>query len=385
MNISRNTLRDALALVSKAAGSGSTLPILTCVDLQAESDHLTLTANNLEMVIRTRITVLCIDAQAKAPFSAAVPAGVLASIVSASDAETIELTFDEPGLTMKVASGGAKSKIKAISHEEFPPAPQANLLLGRLPGQALKNALKRVAIAASCDLARPALNGVQLAQIGTDVYLAAADGFRLAAYRLETPLDFPEGHTSLIIPRQSVSKLIQILPDDDEVGLFISNNAAVILFAWEAASVWIQLVDMPFPDWKAIIPPGFKHTLSLPGREAITALNRAEVFAREANHVIRFKPSGEGGLVIEGNSDETGKSETMLDVPMPFQISFNGPFAKQAIEAISADAVHLHLNAANTPAMFSNGSDRYVYILMPMVDTTSVEAQARAASQIEAA
>ena len=142
---------------------------------------------------------------------------------------------------------------------------------------------------------------------------------------------------------------------------------------------------MAFPDWKAIIPPGFKHTLNLPGREAITAINRADVFAREANHVIRFKPGGEGGLVIEGNSDETGKSETVLEVSMPFQVSFNGLFAKQGLEAISADAVHLHLNAANAPAMFSNGSDRYVYVLMPMVDTTSVEAQAKAASQVETA
>ena len=380
MNVLRDTLREALALVSKATSSGSTLPVLTCVDLQAETDNMILTANNLEMVIRTRI-----NAQAKAPFSVAVPAGVLASIVSASDAETIELTFDEPTLTMKVTSGGAKSKIKAVSHEEFPPVPEATILLGRLPGQALKAALKRVVIAASCDMARPALNGVQLAKIGTDVYLAAADGFRLAAYRLETPLDFPAGHTSLVLPRQPVTKLTQILPDEAEIGMFISTNAASILFAWETASVWIQLIDSPFPDWKQIVPPGFKHTLSLPGREAITALNRADVFAREANHVIRFKPGDEGGLVIEGTSDETGKSETVLDVSMPFQIAFNGLFAKQGLEAISADAVHLHLNASNSPALFTNGSDRFIYILMPMIDTTSVVAQAQAAAKVEAA
>ena len=380
MNVLRDTLREALALVSKAASTGSTLPVLTCVDLQAETDNMILTANNLEMVIRTRI-----NAQAKAPFSVAVPAGVLASIVSASDAETIELLFDEPTMAMKVTSGGAKSKIKAVSHEEFPPVPEATILLGRLPGQALKAALKRVVIAASCDMARPALNGVQLAKIGTDVYLAAADGFRLAAYRLETPLDFPAGHTSLVLPRQSVTKLIQILPDEAEIGMFISSNAASILFAWETASVWIQLIDSPFPDWKQIIPPGFKHTLSLPGRDVITALNRADVFAREANHVIRFKPGDEGGLVIEGTSDETGKSETALEVAMPFQIAFNGLFAKQGIEAISADAVHLHLNASNSPAMFTNGSDRFIYILMPMIDTTSVVAQAQAAAKVEAA
>jgi len=380
VNVLRDTLRDALALVSKAAGSITTMPVLTCVDLQADNNELTLTANNLEIVIRTRISVLT-----TAPFSAAVPAGVLVSIVSASDAETIELSFDETTLTMKVASGGAKSKIKAISHEEFPPTPNATVLLGRLPGQTLKTALKRVVIAASTESSRPALNGVQLAKIGADVYLAAADGFRLAAYRLEIPLDFPAGHTSLVMPRQSVTKLSQILPDEAEIGIFISSNAASILFSWETASVWIQLIDSAFPDWKQIIPPAFKHTLNLPGREAITALNRADVFAREANHVIRFKPGGEGGLVIEGNSDETGKSETTLDVAMPFQIAFNGLFAKQGLEAINADAVHLHLNSANTPAMFSNGSDRFIYILMPMVDSTTAVAQAQAAARVEAA
>ena len=380
MDVLRDTLRDALALVSRAASTGSTLPVLTCVDLQVDKDSLTLTANNLEMVIRTRVNVL-----GKAAFSAAVPAGVLTSIVSASDAETIELTFDESTLTMKVASGGAKSKIKAFPHEEFPPVSSATVLLGRLPGQALKTALKRVVVAASCDIVRPALNGVQLAQIGADVYLAAADGFRLAAYRLETSLDFPTGHTSLVLPRQSVTKLIQILPDGVDIGIFISSNSSAIQFAWGTTSVWIQLVDSTFPDWKQIVPPGFKHLLSLPGREVITALNRADVFAREANHVIRFKPGGDGGLVIEGTSDETGKSETTLDVAMPFQIAFNGLFAKQGLEAISADAIHLHLNASNSPAMFTNGSDRFIYILMPMIDTTSVVAQAQAAAKVEAA
>ena len=169
------------------------------------------------------------------------------------------------------------------------------------------------------------------------------------------------------------------------MSIHISAKATAILFSWENTSVWIQLIDSSFPDWKQIVPPDFKYTLSLPGREAITALDRADVFAREANHVIRFTPGTEGGLVIEGNSDETGKSETILEVSMPFQVSFNGLFAKQGLEAISADAVHLHLNASNAPAMFSNGSDRYIYVLMPMVDTTSVAAQAKAALQVEAA
>ncbi len=379
MDILHNPLRDALAPVSKATGSGSTLSILACVDLQAAQGGLT--GDNLEMVIRTRI-----NARSDAPFSAAVPATVLTNIILASDADTVTLDFDEPALTVEIASGGAKSKIKALPHDEFPLVPDAEIPLGTLPARALKNALKRVVIAASLDVARPALNGVQLAKLGDDIYLAAADGFRLAAYRLETPLAFPEKHSSLVIPRLPVMKLTQILPDGDEpVGLFVSANASAMRFAWQSVDVWAQLDDVSFPDWQQIVPPGFKHTLSLPGRDAVAALSRADVFAREANHVVRFKPGNEGGLLIEGASDETGRSETVLDVAMPLQIAFNSVFAKQGIEAIGTDAVHLHLNAANAPAMFTNGTNQYVYVLMPMVDPESVAAQAAAAEQSAAA
>jgi len=376
MKILRDTLNTALALVSKATSTNTPLPILTCVDMQVEQDGLTLTATNLELTVRARIS-----AQTDSLFSAAVPAGILASIISASEAETVELVFDDATTALKVKSLGAKSKIKALPHDEFPPAPGADIPMGVLPAHMLKAALKKVVIAASTDTSRPALNGVQLAKVETDVTLAAADGFRLAVARLELPLTFPEGHNSLVIPRNSVIKLVQILPDDDEmVSISISKDAASLRLTWKAISVWVQLLDAKFPDWKQIIPQAFKHTLSLPGKDAVSAIHRAEVFAREANHVVRFKPGNENDLLIEGDSAETGKSETALPVPMPFQIAFNSIFAKQGLEAIGSDAVHLHLNAENTPAMLTNGSDRFRYLIMPMLENSIAAAKASEAS-----
>lgn len=366
MKILRETLNAALALVSKAASANSTLPILTCVDLQAEPESLTLTATNLELTIRTRM-----EAQVDNPFSAAVPTGILTSIIAASEAETVELAYDEPVTTLKIKALGAKSKIKALDHDEFPPVPGADIPLGALPAHLLKAAFKRVVIAASTDMSRPVLNGIQLAKLEAEVTLAAADGFRLAVSKLELPLSFPEGHRSLVMPRQSVLKLIQSLPDDSEpVSLSVSENASTLQFTWATTSVWVQLLDFQFPDWPQIIPTAFKHTLGLPGQETLAAIQRAEVFAREANHVVRFKPGNESDLLIEGNSDQTGKSETALAVAMPFSIAFNSLFAKQGIEALGSEEVHLHLNAENAPALITNGSDRYRYLLMPMFDSS---------------
>ncbi len=377
MKILQDTLNAALALVSKATSSNSPLPILTCVDMQAEQDSLTLTATNLEITIRARI-----EAIVDSPFSAAVPAGILASIISAIEADTVELVLDEAAMTLKIKSLGSKSKIKALTHDEFPHAPSADTPMGVLPAHILKAALKRVVIAASTDQSRPALNGVQLAKVETDVTLAAADGFRLAVARLELPLSFPEAHNSLVIPRQSVLKLVQILPDDDQaISISVSREAGSLQFTWKSVSVWVQVLDAKFPDWKQIIPQAFKHTLSLPGKDTLSAIQRAEVFARAANHVVRFKPGADSDLLIEGDSAETGKSETAIPVTMPFQIAFNSIFAKQGIEAIGSDAVHLHLNAENTPAMLTNGTDRFRYLIMPMLENSVAAAKAAEAAQ----
>jgi len=377
MKILQDTLNAALALVSKATSSNSPLPILTCVDMQAEQDNLTLTATNLEITIRAQI-----EAMVDSPFSAAVPASILASIISSSEAEPVELVLDEAAMTLKIKSLGSKSKIKALTHDEFPHAPGAETPMGVLPAHILKAALKRVVIAASTDQSRPALNGVQLAKVETDVTLAAADGFRLAVARLELPLSFPEGHNSLVIPRQSVLKLVQILPDDDQtVSFSVSRDAGSLQFTWKTVSVWVQVLDAKFPDWKQIISQAFKHTLSLPGKDTLSAIQRAEIFARSANHIVRFKPGFESDLLIEGDSAETGKSETAIAVMIPFQIAFNSIFAKQGIEAIGSDALHLHLNAKNTPAMLTNGSDRFRYLIMPMLENSVAAAKAAEATQ----
>ncbi len=70
---------------------------------------------------------------------------------------------------------------------------------------------------------------------------------------------------------------------------------------------------------------------------------------------------------------------------LPFKVSFNAIFVAQGLEAIGANQVHLHLNAPSTPAMLTNGSREYIYLVMPMAYVLSTEARERATAAAEAA
>ncbi len=370
----QETLKSALAIVTKAAAN-KTLPILGSVKLEASELSLSLTATDLETVIHVTV-----PANSEKPFSTCAPASVLSSLVQASDSPQIQFKPLESEKLALVA-GGAKSTLHCLAADEFPLPPNADVEMGTIPANALRAGLKRVLIAASNDQSRPALCAVQLVRLKDQVYLAAADGFRLAAYRLDHELKFPS-KTSLLLPRGSAVKLAAILPESDEpVTILGTKNNAALCFAWSGLKFWAQLLDMNFPDWQSIIPASFKHDLYLPARQTVDAIQRAEVFARNGSHTVSFAPA-ETGMSVMGQSDETGKSETTLEVAMPFRISFNALFARQGMEAIGADSIHLRLIAPNSPALFTNGTDRFVYLLMPMV---TVEDQASAARAAEAA
>ena len=370
----QETLKSALAIVTKAAAN-KTLPILGSVKLEASELSLALTATDLETVIH-----ITVPANSEKPFSTCAPAAVLSSLVQASDTPQIQFKPLE-GEKLALVAGGAKSTLNCLDVDEFPLPPNADVEMGTIPANTLRAALKRVLIAASNDQSRPALCAVQFAKLKDQVYLAAADGFRLAAYRLDHEIKFPS-KTSLLIPRGSVVKLAAILPESDEtVTILGTKNNSSVCFAWSGLKFWAQLLDMNFPDWQTIIPASFKHDLFLPGRQTVEAIQRAEVFARNGSHTVSFVPA-ETGMSVMGQSDETGKSETSLEVAMPFRISFNALFARQGMEAIGADQIHLRLITSNSPALFTNGTDRFVYLLMPMV---TVEDQASAASAAKAA
>ena len=370
----QETLKTALAIVTKAAAN-KTLPILGSVKLEASELSLALTATDLETVIH-----ITVPANSEKTFSTCAPAAVLSSLVQASDTPQIQFKALE-GEKLALVAGGAKSTLHCLAADEFPLLPNTDMEMGTIPANALRAGLKRVLTAASNDQSRPALCAVQLAKLKDQVYLAAADGFRLAAYHLDYELKFPS-KTSLLLPRGSAVKLAAILPESDEpVTILGTKNNSALCFAWSGLKFWAQLLDMNFPDWQAIIPASFKHDLYLPARQTVDAIQRAEVFARNGSHTVSFVPA-ETGMSVMGQSDETGKSETTLEVAMPFRISFNALFARQGMEAIGADQIHLRLITSNSPALFTNGTDRFVYLLMPMV---TVEDQASGASAAKAA
>lgn len=362
-------LKAALAIVSKAVNARSLLPVLGNIKIAAQPEGVSLATTNLEMTIEAFVPHGGLFLEGD-PWATTVPAQTFSQLVATSEAEQVELEYAPEGETLTVKAGKSKAAVKGVAAEEFPPCPATHFEMGRVGASVLRRAIRRVVVAASKDGARPSLQAVQLFKNG-HVRLTAADGFRLATLRLDNvELDF-HGKDSLLIPSGAASKLADILPSDDDtiVTLRVSAQDTALQFAWNGVSAWVSLLDYNFPKWESIVPASFKDTVLLPGREGLSAIQRAEIFARESGMVVSFLPSEEGLVVIGRDAKGgTGKSETVLNVAPPSQsFSINAVFARQAIEAVGGAEVKMCINARNAPILFTGNSDDYLHIVMPMM------------------
>jgi len=387
LKISALELQATLPKVIKVVNKTALLPVLQTVYLACDPDGVTLAGTDLETGVTMRAT-----GEVNAPFAACVPGAVFASLVAATDGN-IEFTYDEASATLHMKAQGTKSKIKCIAGDEFPPlAVDDATELGKVPADMLKSVLKSVIIAASVDESRPVLMGVQFANVNGVTTLTAADGFRLATYRLPEnyklnfPVDDDGKETEAIVPRAAVINLIAALADMPS-DVTISTTGNTIVFEWDKTTVRTQLVAGQFPDWPQIFPSSWKHDVAVNRKEFQAAVKRAEIFARETQaSVLRFEPGENGDMIIAGEA-EAGRGETILEgVTFPLDLfGLNVAFARQGLEAINGAQVHMRLNARNAPTLLTNGSDAYRYLIMPMHLTDNKEDQDRAAAAVAAA
>jgi DNA polymerase III subunit beta len=388
LKINALELQTALPAVTKVVNKNATLPVLQAIYMACDlSGNVTLAGTDLETGVTVRVA-----SEVATPFATCVPGATFASLVAATDG-TLEFTYDEASATLHMKSQGTKSKIKCIAGDEFPPlAVEGVTEIGKVPTSVLKSILKGVVIASSVDESRPTLMGVQLANINGVTTLTAADGFRLATYRLSDAykMNFPtkkndkdaEKEVEAIIPRAAVLNLIAALPTGtNDVTISMTENT--IVFEWDKTTVRTQLVAGQFPDWPGIFPATWKHEITVARKEFQSAVKRAEIFARETvSHVLRFEPGEDGGLTIAGEDAETGRGETFLEgVTFPLDVfGLNVSFTRQGLEAIEGEKVTMRLNARNAPTVLTNGSDAYRYLVMPMhLDDKAAEAAAAAA------
>lgn len=357
-------LRDTLAIAARAIMGKPTMPVLSCLLLEAdkEAQRLYITSTNLDLAIRASM-----PAEVPGDFALALNASMLVSIASKVDGETI--TIDQPGAapTVKITSGNASFRLHGIGKQEFPPLQikDAGAPL-EIPQDVFERQLSSVACAVSTDEARYILNGVYIKTDGAGRTMVATDGRRLNIFKEAG--DYAKA--SAILPSHTVQKLLPLLKRG-QTCLWVSETAVTVKIDREDGEILVisKVVSGSFPNYQQVIPS--REVFFRIGAAAFaSAVTRVAMVTSEKSGSVQLKIAA-GQITLSASSPDFGEATDTLTLALPEglegNVAFNYRYLLDAIEAAGADEIEVSLNPGDMsigPAVIRAGG--FLAVVMPV-------------------
>jgi DNA polymerase-3 subunit beta len=367
----QENLNKGLGIVGRAVATKTTLPITNNVLLATDEGRLKLVATNLEMAVSCWIGVKIEDEG-----EITVPARLLTEFVSSLPSDTISIQLSPQTKTLGLKCARFEARISGIDAKEFPPIPSVDEgITTTVEVEALRKAIEQVVFAAATEESRPVLTGVCAQFEGKTLTLAAADGFRLAVYKMPIADEINE-KTEVIIPARTLAELNRLMADEEEtVSITLNPEKSQVLFRLKNVELVSQLVQGTFPNYSQIIPQSYTTRMIVSVAEFLRATRTASIFARDGSGTVRLiiTPGSEtnpGKLSVSARSEEIGDDVGEIDATVEgdeSKIAFNGKYLIDVLSVLDEAQVALETNNPSSPGLLRPvGTDNYIHVVMPM-------------------
>jgi DNA polymerase-3 subunit beta len=353
---------SAVSKAEKIAGKNMTLPVLSCLLIEAKEGSLVLRSTNLDLGIEIKV-----PAKVSSPGTVAVPALVLNGFLANTSGDG-SVSLEEREGNLYLRAGDSQATIKCLSAEDFPTIPQVK------DGKEYEfnagdfiQGLKSVWYSASLSNIKPELSSVYIHSDDDELLFVATDSFRLAEKRIKTKKTGDFG--SLLIPFKNVTDLLKIIGEErDMIEVNFTKNQ--ISFRYKDIYIVSRVIDGVFPDYRQIIAKEFKTEIIVLKQDLLNTLKLSNVFTDTFNQ-INIKVSAEGrALELRTKNASVGENVNRLTATVtgePIEINFNHKYIVDCFPSINSDSVSLSFNGLNKPMVIRGISDKsFTYLVMPM-------------------
>ena len=367
----QENLNRGLGVVGRAVATRTTLPITNNVLLATDQSRLKLVATNLEMAISCWI-----GAKVEEEGTITVPARLLTEFINSLPNERVDINLSSRTKTLELKCARFEARISGVDAKDFPPIPPVDEgITTKIEADVLRQGITHVIFAAATEESRPVLTGVDAQLDGDLLTLAAADGFRLAIYKL--PLAVPISQkTEVIIPARTLAELNRLIVDEEEVvEITINPKKSQALFRLKNIVLVSQLVQGTFPQYSQLIPQSYTTRAVASVAEFLRATKTASIFARDGSGIVRLviaegSELTPGKITVSARSEEIGDDIGEIDAIVEGEeakIAFNGKYLTDVISVLHEAQVALETTNPSSPGVVRPvGADNYIHVIMPM-------------------
>ena len=358
---SKSSLLNGVSIVSKAVPSKTSMSILQCILVKAKNGVITLTANDMELGIETKIEGNIINEG-----SVALDAKFFAETVRKLPDNVITINSDDKFATT-ITCEKAKLNFLGRDGEEFSDIPKINKTDNVLISEfSLKEIIRQTIFCVGDSSSNQIMNS-EFIHINEDrLEIVALDGHRIAYRKINLKNTYPE--MKVIIPGKTLSEIERILTGDQNKDVVIYFEKNHVLFELENTIVVSRVVEGNYFDYEKMLTKDYETKVKVNKKDIFNCIDRSTLMLREGEKkpIIFEVRDGYINFYMKTMFGEMNEDLALEKSGKDLDIAFNPQFFLDTLKVIDDEEINVYMMSPKNPCIIRNEDDSYVYLILPV-------------------
>ena len=357
----KSNLNKAVGIVMKAVPTRTTMNILECILIDATTNEIKFTGNDMELGIETIVEGEIIEKG-----KIAIDAKLFSEIVRKLPDNDITLTTDSNNNAL-ITCEKSKFNIAGKSGDDFSylPAIIKDKMITLSQFQ-LKEVINQTIFSIAINDNNKMMTGELFEVNEGTLKVVGLDGHRIAIRNIK--LEGRSDDVRVVIPGKTLQEISKILNADAEsfVNIYFTNNH--VLFEFDQTHVVSRLIEGDYFKISQMLSNDYETKVSINKKEFLDSIDRANLLIREGDKKPIIINILNGLLQVNVNS-AIGALNEDIDIDKEgkdIMIGFNPKFLMDALRVIDDENVTMYLVNHKSACFIRDKEENYIYLILPV-------------------
>ena len=358
---SKSNLVKGVSIVSKAVPSKTTMPILECILIDATTDIIKLTANDMELGIET-----IIEGEIVKKGMIAIDARIFSEIVRKLPDNEVVIETDE-NLQTTITCEKSKFNIPSRAGDEFSYLPYIDknetITLSQFT---LKEIIRQTIFSIADNDSNKLMTGELLQIEGNMLRVVSLDGHRISIRKAELKDNYAS--KKVVVPGKTLMEVSKILSGevDNEVIISFTNNH--IVFEFDNTVVVSRLIEGEYFRIDQMLNGDYETKVHINKKELLSCIDRATLLIKEGDKKPIIMNISDESMELTINSVIGSMNEdiSINKNGKDLMIGFNPKFLIDALRVIDLEEIDMYMLNSKSPCIIRDEEDTYTYLILPV-------------------
>lgn len=357
----KSNLVKGVSIVSKAVPSKTTMPILECILVDASTDVIKLTANDMELGIETRIEgdilergIIALNAKIFSEIVRKLPDSDVV-IETTSDNKTL-ITCEKAKFNIAAQSGEDFSYLPVIEKEDYITVSEFTL----------KEVIRQTIFSIADNDTNKMMTGELFEIEGNILKVVSLDGHRISIRKIELKENYAQ--KKVIVPGKTLQEISKIIGGEAEALVDISFTKNHIVFEFDKTVVVSRLIEGEYFKIDQMLSSDYETKVRIHKKELLDCIDRATLLIKEGDKKPIIIDIKDGTMELKIKSQIGSMDETIFITKegKDLLIGFNPKFLIDALRVIDDEEVDLYFMNAKAPCFIKDENQSYIYLILPV-------------------